>query len=123
MNDSKPWNAPSRTVARVASCLCVFFLCACGPPQGEAGMDAGEAGDTEAQEFAFTGTVQQIDTVTSIVTVENDDIPGWMMSMTMAYTIDPPEVLRSLEPGDRITAKVYSGDFGKLYEVEVAPRQ
>jgi Cu/Ag efflux protein CusF len=75
-----------------------------------------------AQEFAFAGTVQSVDPQARTVAVLNDDVPGWMGSMTMTYSVDRPTVLDSLEAGDRITAKVYAGDFRILYEVEAAPR-
>ena len=73
----------------------------------------------EPQEFAFAGTVESVDTTTRIVVVANEAIPGWMMAMSMNYFVEPPEVLATLNPGDRITATVRSGDFQNLYEVEV----
>ena len=109
---------------RFLMALVVLPLVACGSGADDGGgMDMGGTADGERQEFAFTGTVQRVDTATQAVAVQNEDIPGWMMSMTMSYAIDPPELVPSLEPGDRITAKVYSGDFGKLYAVEVLPPQ
>lgn len=86
---------------------------------GEAGRAVPPAG---AQEFAFAGTVQRVDAAAGTVAVLNDDVPGWMASMTMSYAVDPPSVLERVEPGDRITARVYAGDFRTLYGVEVAPR-
>jgi Cu/Ag efflux protein CusF len=97
---------------------------ACGSGADDTGeTDMGGMADGERQEFTFTGTVQRVDSATQVVAVQNEDIPGWMMSMTMSYAIEPAELLPSLEPGDRITAKVYGGDFGKLYAVEVLPPQ
>lgn len=106
---------------------CVLLLVACGPggddvAQGSMDMedtDTGSTAEGERQEFAFTGTVQGVDTVTRIVSVANDEIPGWMMAMTMNYFVEPAEVLQTLEPGDQIRATVYSGDFQHLYEVEI----
>jgi Cu/Ag efflux protein CusF len=83
-------------------------------------MDMGGGSEpAERQEFAFAGTVEQIDRTTGVVAVAGEAVPGWMMAMTMSYYLEPAEVLEELEPGDRITAKVYSGDFQHLYEVQV----
>jgi Cu/Ag efflux protein CusF len=41
--------------------------------------------------------------------------------MTMNYTVDKPDVLKAIKPGDQITAKVYDGDYKTLYEVKVVP--
>ena len=75
----------------------------------------------EAVEYEFVGTVQRVDAASQTVAVLNEDIPGWMGQMTMTYVLDEPEVVRSLEVGDRITARVYAGDFRTLYGVEVMP--
>src|SRR5215475_15483946 len=73
------------------------------------------------KEHAFKGKVEKVDEKTKMITVNNENIPGWMMSMTMAYKVDKPEALKGLKAGDNITAKVYDGDFQTLYDVKVAP--
>jgi Cu/Ag efflux protein CusF len=82
------------------------------------GMEMGGSEQGEVQEFAFTGVVQSVDTTTGIVSVANDEIPGWMMAMTMNYYLEPPDAIATLEAGDRITATVYSGDVQHLYDVQ-----
>ena len=32
-----------------------------------------------------------------------------------------PEVLKTLEPGDRVSARVYEGNFKVLYELKLVP--
>ncbi len=72
------------------------------------------------KEFAFTGTVEKVDQDAKTLTVANDDIPGWMMAMSMTYGVDKDTVLKEVKAGDRITATVYEGDFKTLYNVKVA---
>ena len=42
-----------------------------------------------------------------------------MPAMTMTYAVDKSDVIGHVKAGDRITAKVYEGDFMKLYGVKV----
>jgi hypothetical protein len=53
--------------------------------------------------------------------VTNENIPGWLNYKKMTYKVDNPEVLKTVKPGDRVTAKVYEGDFKVLYELTVVP--
>jgi Cu/Ag efflux protein CusF len=76
---------------------------------------------TGKKEYTFHGKVEKVDADAKTVAVNNEAIPGWMNSMTMTYTVDKPDVLKSIKAGDQIIAKVYEGDFKTLYEVKVVP--
>jgi Cu/Ag efflux protein CusF len=75
------------------------------------------------KEHAFKGKVESVNEKGKMITVNNENIPGWMPSMTMTYKVDKPSegTLANLKPGDQITATVYDGDFQTLYNVKVAP--
>jgi hypothetical protein len=98
---------------RTALAILIAGLSACG------GDDAAPPAEAEREPLAFTGTVERVDTVGRLVMVANDDVPGWMSPMSMAYQIDRPEMLSRLQPGDRVRATVYAGDFSTLYAIEV----
>jgi Cu/Ag efflux protein CusF len=73
------------------------------------------------KDHAFKGKVEKVDPKTKMVTVNNESIPGWMMSMTMAYKVDKEASLKDLKPGDQISATVYDGDFQTLYNIKLLP--
>jgi len=75
----------------------------------------------DKKEFVFRGRVEKVDADAKTVVVTNDNIRGWRSSMTASYTVNNPEVLRDLMPGDPVRAKVYEGDFKVLYDLEVVP--
>ncbi len=52
------------------------------------------------------------------LTVNGEKVEGWMDAMTMKYKVDDPKVLKTVKPGDKITATVYEGDMS-LHKVKV----
>lgn len=118
---SRRRSTSAATLGRFAACLLLSVgAVACGRDAAEEHEEAPAAAERTA--LPFTGSVEAVDTVASMVTVRNDDVPGWMSPMSMSYRMDPQTPLRELQPGDRVRATVYTGDFTTLYGVEeVAP--
>ena len=75
------------------------------------------------KEYAFRGKVQKIDAKAKTLTVDGEDVQGWMSAMTMTYGVDKEDVIDHVKVGDQITAKVYDGDVRTLYDVKVVPPQ
>jgi hypothetical protein len=75
----------------------------------------------EKKEFTFKGIVESVDANRKWVTVTSESIPGWLNSVKSTYKVDNPDVLKTVQPGDRVTAKVYEGDFKVLYELRAVP--
>lgn len=87
------------------------------------GLSTAFAQQAGKKEYAFKGKVEKVNERAKILTVNNENVPGWMASMSMDYAVDKADVLKTLKAGDQITAKVYDGDFKTLYEVKVVPKE
>jgi Cu/Ag efflux protein CusF len=73
------------------------------------------------KEHAFRGKVEKVDAKAKTLSVNGEDVPGWMSAMTMTYGVDKEDVINHVKVGDQITAKVYDGDFKTLHDVKVVP--
>ena len=82
---------------------------------------ASVSAQAQKKEYQFKGKIEKVDTRGKTVSVNGENVEGWMAAMTMNYKVDKADVFEKLKVGDQITAKVYSGDFNTLYDVKVVP--
>jgi protein SCO1 len=66
-----------------------------------------------AKTFTIRGRV--VSTDVAHVTLDGEEVPGFMEAMTMDYRLADPSVVSELHPGDRITAKVLADKVGDSY--------
>jgi Cu/Ag efflux protein CusF len=72
--------------------------------------------------YTFHGKVTSVDAKTNKLTVDGEKVQGWMDAMVMAYSVDNPDVIKTIKTGDQIEATVYDGDY-VLHNVKVVPPQ
>jgi Cu/Ag efflux protein CusF len=75
--------------------------------------------------YDMTGTVVTVHSEAHMVTVHNDDIPGFMHPMDMDYDLNDQAALSKLKAGDAIHATLWSNnhDVWRLDNVVVIPKQ
>jgi Cu/Ag efflux protein CusF len=107
-------------------CAC---LAACGSQPKQSGAAATPAPAAEPAKpdashpakYDLKGKVVAVDKAGKRLTVNNEDIPGFMSAMTMAYPVKDEHLLDNLNAGDPITAKVVStGSEFWLEDIAVA---
>src|SRR6266849_8328732 len=59
-----------------------------------------------ARRYSLNGRVVSVEKAKQQVVVDHGEITGFMMAMTMGYSVKNPTVLDSLSPEDQITADV-----------------
>ena len=72
------------------------------------------------KEYELRGKVEKVDDKAKKLTVNHEQVDGWMAAMTMNYKVDKDEVFKAIKAGDQIVAKVYEGDLETLYNVQKA---
>ncbi|MCU1329732.1 MAG: hypothetical protein JWN34_5102 [Bryobacterales bacterium] len=80
------------------------------------------AGQTTSakKSYTFHGKVEAIKEKAGSLTVNGEDVPGWMAAMTMDYKVDNTALLKKVRVGDEIVATVYDGDM-MLHKIKVTP--
>jgi Cu/Ag efflux protein CusF len=106
------------SVGAVSLCLA---LTGCGsqprqsetPPAPASQPPTAQPPTAQPQRFDLRGKVVAVDKAGKKVTVDHENIPGFMGAMTMAYPVKDGGLLEHISPGDQVTAKVVSsgGDY------------
>jgi protein SCO1/2 len=96
--------------------VCLGILAACGPSPSAQSKNASnakvaiQAKDASAKRYVLTGRVISIDKASQSITVDGDEIPGFMAAMTMPYQVKDTSALDKLSPGDQIKAEIVVGN-------------
>ena len=83
---------PGRRWAPVAACI-LLLLSSCRNEEQK---------PTDLVTFPLRGEVIAVDTARMILTVSHEEIPGYMMAMTMPFKVRNPALLRGVAVGDSI---------------------
>lgn len=83
-------------------------------------VGASGCGGSETGPHPGTGIVKGVDTGARKITLDHDDIPGFMKGMTMTFQLAPEVDLAGIAPGEEVDFRVE--EKGGVYTVtEVRP--
>lgn len=107
--------------------VCVSFAAAIFLSAALAGCGSQKPAQTEQQQgpkrYQLAGRVVSVDQAKLQLVVDHGDIPGFMMAMTMPYSVKSSDQLTSLSPEDQITADVVvNGDDVHLENIVVVKK-
>ena len=75
------------------------------------------------KQYAVKGTIVSTDTAHGEVTIDTQEIPGFMEAMTMPYKVKDANVLQDLHPGDHMTGTLLVSDASTLLDQIVITSQ
>jgi Cu/Ag efflux protein CusF len=78
----------------------LLFLAGCGQTPKE----------TAAKEYDIKGKVADVAADKKAVTLDHEDIPGLMKSMTMKFAVADPKVLEGIQAGDQVQGRLRAED-------------
>jgi protein SCO1/2 len=74
--------------------LLLLFVFSCGKKDQQ---------ESDLRTFTLRGEVVAIDPSKTAITIAHEEVSGYMMAMTMPFTIKDPSLLAGVEVGDSIT--------------------
>jgi len=109
------------TAAIVAGISLSVWLTGCGSPKPA--QQVSQPTQQASHRYSLNGRVVSIEKAKQQVVVDHGEITGFMMAMTMGYSVKNPSVLDSLSPEDQITADVVvNGDDVWLENIVVVKK-
>jgi protein SCO1/2 len=90
--------SPQKPISIVIALICVGSFIACSRSK--------QPTEANLKHYQLTGRVVAIDKPNKSITVDGDEIPGFMSAMQMPYDVKNASLLDKLVPGDKIAADV-----------------
>lgn len=78
-------------------------------PEGTGTVSVSEV-SAQAGVYAVTGVVRELRDGGSNVLIRHETIPGFMMAMTMPFTVRDPREVARVQPGDKVTFRLLVAD-------------
>jgi protein SCO1 len=103
---------PAILIASLLNVCLTLLACNSAPQapaaQSNAAPQSTSATQSSAKRFELKGKVVSIDKKAKEVTVDGEDVPGFMGAMTMGYPVKDEKLLDQVKPGDEIKSDLIS---------------
>lgn len=89
-----------------------------GAPQNQstpAATQATQAAQPNQKRYQLKGKILAVKADANALTIDGQDIPGFMSAMTMDYTVKSKDSLSGLKAGDEITGDIVVPEGGTAY--------
>jgi mono/diheme cytochrome c family protein len=93
----------------ITSVICALFLIGVSCRSNENSNQKKSSNETEKQEtqtYKSTGTIKDIDLEKATITIDHEDIPGYMSAMKMTETVSDKKMLEELKVGEQIDFEI-----------------
>lgn len=90
------------TVLLLAAAVAAAVLAGC---QNQSGTSAASK-STTAKVYEVTGKVVSLDPAKKVVSLDHEDIPGFMKAMTMEFPVADAKLLDGMKAGDAVRGKI-----------------
>jgi Cu/Ag efflux protein CusF len=89
----------------VLTFLSAFFAFACSS-ENESDSDINQAQKVDEQTYKSVGVVKKVDAEKGEITVDHEDIPGYMSAMEMTEPVADKKMLDSIKNGDKVEFEI-----------------
>ena len=97
--------------------------CSSQPAQEQSQSESAAPAAAGPERHDMHGTIVSVDKAGKNVTVDHDEIPGFMGAMAMPYPVRDESALDNLNPGDEVNAQVVVDQSGMhLENIVVKPK-
>ncbi|MDB5352444.1 MAG: hypothetical protein JWN86_3691 [Planctomycetota bacterium] len=101
---------------RVAAIGLMVLLAGCGKDTVKTAVTTADP----IKKYPIVGIVRKVDPGAKTVTLRHEEIPGYMVAMTMPFHLEDKDALESLQVGDKISAILkVQGSHSELIQFEV----
>ena len=110
-------------ILSVAGVSLLLWLAACSSQPAQNAQEQAAPAAAGPERHDMHGKVVSVDKAAKNVTVDHEEIPGFMGAMAMPYPVKDERLLDNLSPGDEVNAQVVQDSSGMWLEnIVVAPK-